>query len=374
MPTSRPLTTRPEAARRACDLCGAPVGSAAVEAVFEAETRRFCCTGCRQVYAILLQAAGSADPEMFRHSELFRRCRDSGIIRGPDTAPRPTAATPPQADAPGLDLTLTIENLRCQACAWLIETVLGRIPGVHAAVCGFATDRLQLRYDPVRVDPARLMETLRRYGYRSSLPGDASGGDDRRREWVRFGVCAFLCMNVMMLSWALYVGFFSHLGEEAVASISWPMAVMATVVVGYGGAPFLAQAWRGVAQAAFGMDLLVTVGAQGHTGVIGRALDSEDPGTLGVQDALGDERVNRRTPLEGGIELQQRLGPEKAVPQIAVDPGSDQLVADREEALDVGPVIANELVAKSEDIHGDQYLRNALGEGGKAGVGARVQR
>ncbi|HSV92786.1 MAG TPA: heavy metal translocating P-type ATPase metal-binding domain-containing protein, partial [Desulfobacterales bacterium] len=60
MPTSRPLTTRPEAARRACDLCGAPVGSAAVEAVFEAETRRFCCTGCRQVYAILLQAAGSA--------------------------------------------------------------------------------------------------------------------------------------------------------------------------------------------------------------------------------------------------------------------------------------------------------------------------
>ncbi len=261
MPTSRPLPTRSEAARRACDLCGAPVGSAAVEAVFEAEVRRFCCTGCRQVYAILLQTAGSADPELFRRSELFRRCRESGIIRGPGPAPRPETAALPEADAPGLELTLAIENLRCPACAWLIETVLGGTPGVHSAVCGFATDRLHLRYDPVRTDPARLAETLRRYGYRASPPGEAPGRDDARREWVRFGVSAFLGMNVMMLSWALYVGFFSHLGEEAVASISWPMAVMAAVVVGYGGAPFLAQAWRGVVQAAFGMDLLVTVGA-----------------------------------------------------------------------------------------------------------------
>ncbi len=261
MPTPRPLPTRSEAFRRVCDLCGAPVGSAAVEAVFESETRRFCCTGCRQVYAILLQTAGSADPEVFRRSELFRRCRDSGIIRGPEPAPLPAAAVPPEADAPSLELTLTIENLRCPACAWLIETVLGRTPGVHAAVCGFATDRLQLRYDPVRVDPARLTETLRRYGYRASLPGEAPGRDDARREWIRFGVSAFLGMNVMMLSWALYVGFFSRLGEEAVASISWPMAVMAAVVVGYGGAPFLAQARLGIAQAAFGMDILVAVGA-----------------------------------------------------------------------------------------------------------------
>jgi heavy metal translocating P-type ATPase len=261
MPRTQQFPTRSDATGHACDLCGAPTGSAAVESVFEAATRRFCCTGCRQVYAILLQAAGSADPELFRRSELFRRCQESGIIRGPAPDPGVTAAEAPEADGPSLDLTLTLDNLRCPACAWLIETVLARTPGVRSAVCGFATDRLQVRYDPTSIDPGRLVETLRRYGYRATLPGEAPGQDADRREWIRFGVSAFLGMNVMMLSWALYVGFFSHLGEEAVASISWPMAAMAAIVVGYGGAPFLVQAWRGLTRAAFGMDLLVAVGA-----------------------------------------------------------------------------------------------------------------
>ena len=260
MPKPQPFPTRSDAAGHACELCGAPTGPAAVEAVFEADTRRFCCTGCRQVYAILLQAAGSADPELFRRSELFRRCRENGIIRGPESASAASGPAASESDDPSLELTLTIDNLRCPACAWLIEVVLGRTPGVRSAVCGFATDRLQVRYDPITIDPVRLVETLRRYGYRATPPGDATGRDATRREWVRFGVSAFLGMNVMMLSWALYVGFFSHLGEEAVASISWPMAAMAAVVVGYGGAPFLVQAGRGVARSAFGMDLLVAVG------------------------------------------------------------------------------------------------------------------
>ncbi|MCK7515197.1 MAG: hypothetical protein MZV70_71830 [Desulfobacterales bacterium] len=68
-------------------------------------------------------------------------------------------------------------------------------------------------------------------------------------------------MNVMMLSFALYFGFFTDLPAESVASISWPMAVMAAAVMGYGGVPFFRRAWQGLSQAAFSMESLITVGA-----------------------------------------------------------------------------------------------------------------
>jgi heavy metal translocating P-type ATPase len=234
------------------------VGGDGVEDAGDTGVRHFCCTGCRQVFAILLQSTGCVDPDAFRRSELFRRCRESGIVRGESASPDPG---PPPPETPGLDLTLTLENLWCPACAWLIETVLARTPGMVSAVCRFETDRLQVRYDPVAITPARILETLRRYGYRSILPGQAPGPATERREWVRFGVSAFLSMNVMMLSWALYVGFFSAMTAESVASMSWPMAAMSAVVVGYGGAPVLARAWRGLSRAAFGMDVLVAAGA-----------------------------------------------------------------------------------------------------------------
>jgi len=83
----------------------------------------------------------------------------------------------------------------------------------------------------------------------------------RRREWIRFGVATFLTMNVMMLSFALYFGFFIDLPAESVASISWPMAGMAAAVIGYGGSPFWLRAWRGLRHAAFSMESLIAVGA-----------------------------------------------------------------------------------------------------------------
>ncbi len=64
-----------------------------------------------------------------------------------------------------------------------------------------------------------------------------------------------------MLSAALYFGFFTDLSADAVASISWPMAAMSAVVLGYGGYPLTRRAWHGLTQAAFSMETLVVIGA-----------------------------------------------------------------------------------------------------------------
>ncbi|MGE5256936.1 MAG: heavy metal translocating P-type ATPase [Hyphomicrobiales bacterium] len=268
MPKARASAFPSNAAKEACYLCGLALNRGRIESVVGDTRYHFCCTGCRQVFAILLQAAGTADPAAFRKTDLFRKCRESGIIpRSADDPPPAAASTEtafsdtPQSPPQGLTLRLKIENMWCPACAWLIETALGRTPGVLSATCSFATDQLRVHYDPVTADPNWITAVIKRFGYSASLPGENADHGLRRREWIRFGISAFLSMNVMMLSFALYFGFFTDLPAESVASISWPMAIMSAAVMGYGGMPFFRRAWRGLSQAAFSMESLITVGA-----------------------------------------------------------------------------------------------------------------
>jgi copper chaperone CopZ len=159
-PKAPPGKTQPSGA--SCDLCGLPLRGSGCESRWGERTYAFCCIGCRQVFSILLQAAGTADPEAFRRSELFRQCQANGII--PRSAEEPGTESPlpppPRADAAaapeGLLLHLKVENLWCPACAWLIETVLGRTPGVNSASCSFVTDHLLVRYDPAATAPDRI--------------------------------------------------------------------------------------------------------------------------------------------------------------------------------------------------------------------------
>ena len=252
----------------ACDLCGLPLRFGAITHALEGRSHRFCCMGCRQVFVMLLAAADARDPADFRNTDLFHRCQEMGVIprSAADLARRQEGpANPPPAPAAGdgatLQLTLQIDGMWCPACAWVIEDSLRRQRGVLEAACNFATDRLQCRFDPVRSAPAEIIRSIEKLGYRAAAPDEIGAAAERRREFIRFGVSAFLTMNVMMLSFALYTGFFSTLAAEAVHKISWPIFIMASAVLVYGGGPIYRKALAAARSAHFGMETLVAVGA-----------------------------------------------------------------------------------------------------------------
>jgi Cu2+-exporting ATPase/Cu+-exporting ATPase len=68
-------------------------------------------------------------------------------------------------------------------------------------------------------------------------------------------------MNVMMLSFALYSGFFTEFSPETIQKLSWPTFVLASVVLLYGGRNIYRRAWAGIFSAAFSMETLITVGS-----------------------------------------------------------------------------------------------------------------
>jgi len=261
-----------------CDLCGLPLGVQIKSSTNSAKSFRFCCLGCRQVFHLLSEAAPGSDPSSFRETELFRKCREMGIIPAAeaDLARRSTGgevSPVPPADGVGaatgteaagremLPLQLTVRGMWCPACAWVIEETLRRTPGVVAAACNFSTDRVRCDYDPVQVSPRQVIDQINSLGYETSLPGDNSAARERRTEFLRFGISAFLAVNVMMLSFALYSGFFTELSQESVQALAWPIFALASIVFVYGGWNIHRRAWQGMVAGAAGMETLISLGA-----------------------------------------------------------------------------------------------------------------
>lgn len=255
---SRREEAAPSAQEAACDLCGLPLGRPA-QAGVAGESFRFCCPGCRQVFLLLSDDSGGLPPD-FRETELYRACIEYGII--PRQAPASPEPLPEEAcdGVPPLLLTLMVEGMWCPACAWLIEEVLRRTPGVAAVRAFFLSDTVRVTYLPHIVSPAEIMAGITRVGYRASLFGTERKGSVTRDLLVRFGISAILSANIMMLSFALYFGFFQDLSRAVIGYFSYPLALMATAVVFYGGFPMLRRAARGLRYGITSMDTLIAVG------------------------------------------------------------------------------------------------------------------
>jgi heavy metal translocating P-type ATPase len=262
-----------------CDLCGLTIRGRGVSYNLSGTSFRFCCMGCKQVFQMLSEASDQADPASFKETGLFKKCRDLGIIpRSEDELEQTEQASPSVTnslyttsyddetstkvrDKDILSLNLRIEQMWCPACAWIIEEAVKKSPGVLDAGCNFSTDRLRCEYDPVRTSPSQIIQTIDHLGYRASLPGEEWGAKEKRREFIRFVISAFLTVNVMMFSYSLYSGFFTALDRETVRGLSWPIFVMAGVVLFYGGRNIYRRAFVGLSTAAFSMETLITIGA-----------------------------------------------------------------------------------------------------------------
>jgi len=269
-----------ETSPSSCDLCGLfiPVENGAT---YESRhtTYRFCCMGCRQVFVMLMEASDSPDPTAFRQSDLFRKCQDMGIIprseqdlkpdinRPAPSRPDPSMSAPPvpfEGAAPFdetlLDLRLKISDMWCPACAWVIEEALKKSSGIFNVNCNFSMDRARCRYNPVETSPNQIIKIIESLGYKASRPEDTFNTEGHE-DLIRFAISAFLTMNVMMLSFALYTGFFSEFSPDTIYKLSWPIFIMASVVFFYGGRKIYKKALAGLSSAAFSMETLITAGS-----------------------------------------------------------------------------------------------------------------
>jgi len=218
---------------------------------------------------MLAEATENADPSGFKHSDLYVQCQKAGVIPGNEadldrilnTAADGTAPVELSENGQGLRLHLTVGGMWCPACGWVIEETLKKKSGILAASCNFSTDRLTVDYDPVATSPGHIQNDIQRLGYSAVPLDEPHRAIEDRREFIRFAISAFLTMNIMMLSFALYSGFFSELSQDSIRKLSWPIFLLATAVLIYGGSGIFRKAVMGIPSGTYGMETLIGAGA-----------------------------------------------------------------------------------------------------------------
>jgi cation transport ATPase len=238
--------------------------------------------GCQQVFHMLLESSEVNDPAAFRETDLFKKCQEIGIIPKSESdlirlaanrsSNRPAVKTSESktngdaseihnlSESDTLSLQLKISDMWCPACAWVIGETLNRNHGVVSASCNFSTDRLRCEYDPIKTSPDRIINIINDLGYKTLVAGE-EGIREKKVEFIRFVISALLTMNVMMLSFALYSGFFSELTSDSISKLSWPLFFMASIVLFYGGHNIFKKALAGFTSAATSMETLIAIGS-----------------------------------------------------------------------------------------------------------------
>lgn len=67
------------------------------------------------------------------------------------------------------ELDIGIEGMTCASCSARVERALAKLPGVASATVNLATEHAEVRFDPEKVDAARIAETISETGYSPTL-------------------------------------------------------------------------------------------------------------------------------------------------------------------------------------------------------------
>lgn len=232
----------------------------AVRETVDGVDRVFCCTGCQGIHR-LIRAEGLGA------FYAGRKWEEKGLAARPESPQEVEAFRAAVRPARGglSEVDLYVEGIRCASCVWLNERLLSRTPGVTFARVNYATHRARIRWDPAQADLEAVLGRIRSAGYLPKPYGESEGQAAQRRETrdllVRLGTASFLSSQLMVVTIALYAGYFQGIDAETRRLLEWVGLGLALPVYFYSGAPFLRNTVSSLRHGRFNMDALIALGA-----------------------------------------------------------------------------------------------------------------
>ncbi|HEX7837900.1 MAG TPA: heavy metal translocating P-type ATPase metal-binding domain-containing protein, partial [Kofleriaceae bacterium] len=221
----------------------------------------FCCAGCEVVHGAiaahgleqfyaLRETARPAHTTEHDYAELddpaFQRLH---VQQGPDGRAR---------------CALYLEDLRCTACVWLVESAPRRLPGVHGVRVDLGRSRADVVWDPAATSLAQIARYLDRIGhpphpYRG-IERDALRRREDRALLVKLGVAGAAAGNLMLLAIALYAGLFGGMSRADTGFFRWASMSVAVPALGFAATPFFRTALGALRARRLHLDLPLSIG------------------------------------------------------------------------------------------------------------------
>lgn len=221
----------------------------------------FCCAGCEVVHGAIAEHGldqfyrlrEQAAPERTTGHD-YRELDDPAFqrlhVRGGDDG---------RAHA-----SLYLEDLRCAACVWLVESAPRCLPGVAEVRVDLGRSRADVAWDPGTTSLAAIARYFDRIGH---VPYPYRGLDRealRRREdralLVKLGVAGASVGNLMLLGIALYAGLFGGMSWSDTSFFRWASMLVAVPGLGFAATPFFRTALGALRARRLHLDLPLSIG------------------------------------------------------------------------------------------------------------------
>lgn len=207
-----------------CYHCELPIkGQAPFSAQIKGEPQPMCCAGCRAV-AEMISDSGLTRYYDFR-SEAAERPETAmnlipeGLKQQMHFYDHPDVAVQfisKETNKQGQEISnayLIIDKITCAACVWLLENSIKRIKGVERFDINLTTHRAHLSFDPSEVKISEILIEILNLGYQGTPYDEQLEQTRLKKEWrsllMEFGIAALFSMQVMTISVALYLGYYS---------------------------------------------------------------------------------------------------------------------------------------------------------------------
>ena len=234
----------------ACFHCGLPVLRDTKFGVsFDGSFRTLCCVGCEAVAKTIIDAGldnyyrqRSAKPDIngiANNGGFDRRLTEFDL-------PAIQANYVSTADAgEAKSAAFYIDGVTCNACLWLAESALKRVPGVASATVNYVTHRAEVKWCDAETTLASVIDAVTRVGLRampvSAAERQLSRARERRTLFIQLGVALLAMMQVMMFTVPLYFTALDDISHEAQRLMQWASLMLTLPVVLYSAKPF----WQG---------------------------------------------------------------------------------------------------------------------------------
>lgn len=236
-----------------CAHCGLPVARGVL----------FCCAGCEIVHAAIAQNG----------LERFYELRSE---EGAEPA-RTTDATYAELDDPAFQrvhvttgenglsrVALYLEDLRCTACVWLVESAPRCVEGVSEIRVDIGRNRADVVWDPASTSLSSIARYLDRLGHPPHPYRGFAREAQRRKEdralLIKLGVAGAALGNIMLLAIALYAGLFGGMSAEDTTMFRWLSMCVAVPGLGYASTPFFTTALGALRSRRLHLDLPLSIG------------------------------------------------------------------------------------------------------------------
>ena len=163
----------------------------------------------------------------------------------------------------GSTAELSVANLRCTACTWLIERRLFAINGVRTCQVNLTQQRMRVNWDDDKCHISDILKAVHSVGY-DARPyrqdtHEALLARQNKQMLIRLGVAALGAMQAMMFSIGMYFGAYSGMADEHRDFLRYVALFVTIPVIFYAGVPFFSSAYRALKARQVNMDVPVAI-------------------------------------------------------------------------------------------------------------------